>query len=295
MKIFNHLDLDGHLLQLLRTVIDTGSVTGAAQHLGLTQSAVSHQLDRLRAITGDALFVKSGRGIVATSRALALAEQAAEVLRLMAKLRTPEHFEPAQLRTTLTIAANDLQRDVLLPALFERLSAQAPLLQLRVIASDIPSAEMLRDDRCHLVISPRPPDASDIVHRRLFEDDYRVFYDPSQRKPPRSLKSYLSAQHVRVLYAHERQLDIDNWLQAQGIERQTTITVSHFAGVAAFIQGSERITTLPRRLGLGQLRGLAHAATPLATPTMPMYAVWHLRYQHDAMHQWLRAHLWACL
>ncbi len=58
MKKFNHLDLDGHLLHLLNTVIAQGSVTAAANTLGITQSAVSHQLDRLRAIVGDALFVK---------------------------------------------------------------------------------------------------------------------------------------------------------------------------------------------------------------------------------------------
>lgn len=295
MKNIDHLDLDGHALVLLRTVIETGSVTGAAQRLGLTQSAVSHQLDRLRAITGDALFVKSGRGIVATSRALVLADQAQTLLRLMAQVRTPEQFDPATLNTTLTIAANDLQRDLILPPLFDRLQAQAPQLKLRVIASDIPSADMLRDDQCQLVISPRPPEASDIKHKRLFEDDYRVFYDASVRTPPRSIKHYLNAQHVGVVYANARQLDIDQWLAAQGVERQTRITVSHFAGVAAFIRGSDRLATLPRRLGLGQLRGLAHAVVPLATPTMPMYAIWHLRYQHDVMHHWLREHLWACV
>ncbi len=68
------------LLQLLVAVVEAGTITGAAQRLGVTQSAVSHLLDKLRAITGDPLFVKSGRGIVATARAEALAAQARELL-----------------------------------------------------------------------------------------------------------------------------------------------------------------------------------------------------------------------
>ena len=72
MSKFDWSDLDAHLLQLLVAIVDTGSITGAAQRLGVTQSAVSHLLDKLRAITGDRLFVKSGRGIVATARAEAL-------------------------------------------------------------------------------------------------------------------------------------------------------------------------------------------------------------------------------
>ena len=65
MSDFDWSGLDAKILRVLVTVVDTGSVTGAAQHLDVTQSAVSHQLDKLRAIVRDPLFVKSGRGIVA--------------------------------------------------------------------------------------------------------------------------------------------------------------------------------------------------------------------------------------
>ena len=123
MKKFNHLDLDGHLLHLLSTVIAQGSVTAAANTLGITQSAVSHQLDRLRAIVGDALFVKSGRGIVPTARAEALALQAQELLIQLQGFVHSGAFEPARLNQCFRIAANDLQRDLLLPNLLNRLQA----------------------------------------------------------------------------------------------------------------------------------------------------------------------------
>src|ERR1035437_3755400 len=83
MRKLDYSDLDGRLLQLLVAVVEAGSVTGAAQRLGVTQSAVSHLLDKLRAITGDALFVKSGRGIVATAHADQLAGKARELLMSM--------------------------------------------------------------------------------------------------------------------------------------------------------------------------------------------------------------------
>eukprot|EP01034_Spumella_vulgaris_P023529 gene23529-29753_t len=77
MSKFDGSQLDGHLLQLLLAVLETGSITAAAERLGVTQSAVSHLLDKLRAITGDPLFVKRGRGIVPTARAEALAADVA--------------------------------------------------------------------------------------------------------------------------------------------------------------------------------------------------------------------------
>src|SRR3989338_7293136 len=99
MKPMNESDgsgLDARLLQLLLTVLDTGSVTAAAQRLGVTQSAVSHGLDRLRAITGDPLFVKAGRGIVATARAEALALPARELLGALERFARLGSFDPVR-------------------------------------------------------------------------------------------------------------------------------------------------------------------------------------------------------
>lgn len=288
MNNFDHLDLDGHLLLVLTRVVQLGSVTRAAESLGVTQSSVSHQLERLRGITGDALFVKSGRGIVATARAQTLAQEAQNLLTQLQAFVHMGQFDPARLQTVFTIAANDLQRDLLLPGLLARLHRDAPGVSLRVMASDIPSVEMLRAQDCQLVISPRPPDASDIVHRRLFTDRYRVFYDPSQRQAPRSRKAYEAAQHVTVVYQPKRALDIDDWLHQQGVQRQFAVTLSSFAGIATFVKNTHRLATLPGLLRKGLLHGLADAAVPVETPEMPMYAIWHLRHQNDPVHQWLR-------
>ena len=288
MSRFDHSDLDGHLLELLLAVHEEQSITRAALRLGVTQSAVSHLLDKLRAIVGDPLFVRAGRGIVATARADALAARARLLLEQMRSFVTADGFDPAALEATITIAANDLQRDLLLPAVLQRLRAQAPGLALRVIASGVPSAEMLRDGHCLLAISPRPPDAPDLVHKRLFQDSYRVFHHASQRNPPPTAASYLQPEHVTVVYEPRRELDLDRLLAQRGQLRRIVASVPSFAGVAAFVRGSQRLATLPSLLGRHQLRGLAQAPVPLPCPPMPMYLIWHLRHQADPLHQWLR-------
>ena len=175
-------------MKLLVALVETGSVTGAAQTLGVTQSAVSHLLNKLRGIFDDPLFVKSGRGGLATARALALAEEARVLLKELERLAAPQNFDPAQWRGLFTIAANDFQRDALLPALAARLRQSAPRLCLRIIASNVPTLEMLRGEDCQLVISPRPPEGSDILQKRLFSDDYRIFYDKTCRRARRATK-----------------------------------------------------------------------------------------------------------
>lgn len=291
MSKFDYLSLDGHLLQLLLAVLETGSVTGAAARLGVTQSAVSHLLDKLRQITGDPLFVKSGRGIVATERAEALAAEARELLSGLQRFAQSGQFVPARWETTFTIAANDFQRDLLLPPLMQRLRTQAPGVTLRVIPSDIPSLEMLRNEHCQLVISPRPPDGLDVLQKRLYQDDYRVFYDPAHRTAPTTRAQYLAAEHVTVLYTPRRALDLDQWLAGKGVQRRFKVMVPGFAGLSPFIQGTDLLATAPRLLHGHLLRGLAHAKVPVACPRIAMFMIWHLRHQHSAAHRWLREQL----
>lgn len=294
MHLMNKIDwlsLDARLLQLLVTVQEAGSVTGAAQRLGLTQSAVSHGLDRLRAIVGDPLFVKSGRGIVATAQAGLLAQRARHLLDELEAFSVAAGFEPVRLNTCFTIAANDLQRDLLLPPLLRCLREQAPGVTLRVIKSGAPGPALLRDEVCQLIITPRPPEGSDILQKRLFEDRYCVFYDAGRRAAPDSREAYLAADHVTVLYEPRRSLDIDQWMQGQGLQRRFVASVPGMAALGSMLRGSDWLATAPSLLARESLRGLAMAPVPLELPAMPMYMVWHLRHHSDPVHQWLRATL----
>lgn len=280
--------LDAHALRLLVAVVDAGTITRAAEQLGITQSGVSHQLDKLRTITGDPLFVKSGRGIVPTARALLLADEARDLLQRLQSFAHLGAFDPARWQATVTVAANDLQRDVLLPPLLARLRIQAPNVTLRVLPSNVPSVDILRSGQCDLIISPRPPEGSDIMQKRLFEDRYCVFYDPAQRNAPTSLTDYEAGEHITVLYEANRPLSLDRLLAEQGIRRRFAVTVPGFGGVAAFLKHSPLLVTAPSRLGQHLLRDLACVEPPMPTPPLPMYLIWHLRHQKDEAHQWLR-------
>jgi DNA-binding transcriptional LysR family regulator len=291
MRKIDHSNLDGRLLLLLIAVVETGSITAAAQRLGVTQSAVSHLLDKLRAITGEPLFVKSGRGIVATTQAHDLAVQARELLSSMKRFANSGEFDPARWQTTFTVAANDFQREVLLPPLMARLRVQAPGLALRVIPSNVPSLEMLRHEHCQLVISPRPPDGADILQKRLFEDKFLMYFDATQRAAPQTKADYLAAEHITVVYEPKRALDLDQWLAAKGVHRKFSVTVPGFAGLPSFIRGSQLLATAPSLLHTHLMHGLSCAKVPVPCPKIPMYMIWHMRHQHDPAHRWLRAEL----
>jgi len=296
MKEIDHLALDGHALELFLAVLEEGSVTSAATRLGLTQSAVSHGLNKLRRIAGDPLFAKSGRGIVATAHAQALAEKARALIDEMRSFAGGVTFTPASAQLSLTIAANDFQRDLLLPRFFGHVAAQVKNLDLRVIPSQSPSPAMLRENRCDLLITPLPPSGIDIVQKRLLSDHYVCYYDPKTRTAPSSRGAYLAARHVTVVYTDNERLDFDRRLAANGFHRDIAISVPSFSGVPSFLRGTQMLACMPSLLASGVMRGFAHAPIPLASRTrtlaeLPMFMVWHQRYQKDPAHRWIRSQL----
>jgi DNA-binding transcriptional LysR family regulator len=283
MNDFDHFDLDGRSLKLFLAVIEHRSVTAAADELGLTQSAVSHALGKLRTILNDPLFVKSGRGIVATAHAEALAEQARALLASMKDFAKGARFEPRTAHLSLTIAANDLQRDLVLPGFLRALEQEVASLQLRVVPSDAPTPEILRENGCDLLITPYPPDGADILQRRLFRDDYVCFYDPRRRAAPATAADYLAARHVSVVYPNRARLTYDVEMERQGVKRHIAVAVAGFSGVAAFLRGSDMLATLPSLLGAGLMREFASAPTPVHARAgeLSMSLVWHRRHAAD--------------
>ncbi|MGL9621410.1 LysR family transcriptional regulator [Bradyrhizobium sp. U531] len=296
MKEIDHLALDGHVLELFLAVLEEGSVTAAATRLGLTQSAVSHALNKLRRIAGDPLFAKSGRGIVATAHAQALAEKARSLIDEMRSFAGGVSFEPPRAQLSLTIAANDFQRDLLLPRFFDHVAGQVKSLNLRVIPSQSPSPAMLRENRCDLLITPLPPSGIDIVQKRLLSDHYVCYFDAKARTAPAGRAAYLAARHVTVVYTDNERLDFDRRLAANGFHRDIAISVPSFSGVPSFLRGSQMLASMPSLLASGVMHGFAQTRIPLASRTrtlaeLPMFMVWHQRYQKDPAHRWVRSQL----
>lgn len=296
MSKIDHLDIDGHVLALFLAVLEEGSVTSAARRLGVTQSAVSHGLQKLRRVIHDPLFAKSGRGIVATAHAHALAADARALLDAMKAFGSGASFDPAAAQLSITIAANDFQRDLLLPGLVRRVTAAVKSFTLRVIPSQSPSPAMLRDNRCDLLITPVPPVGIDIVQKRLLQDHYVCFYDPAVRPPPATRAQYLAARHVTVVYTDNERLDFDRRLGASGVVRDIAISVPDFTAVPAFLRGSDLLASMPSLLDRQLMRDFASVRIPLAAgagamTALPMYMVWHQRFQKDPAHSWLRAQL----
>lgn len=289
MKEIDFTDLDGKVLRAFLTILEESSVSRAADRLGVTQSAVSHTLAKLRAVLGDPLFVRSGQGLTPTERALALREPVQRVLDGMRGLTDGRPFDPMSEEMEFHIAVNDLQRELIFPHLFRVARTEGVQLRLGFLPSGVPGPDLLRSDRCQLMLTPLPPDGPDIFQKRLFSSPLMVFHDAAQGQPPRSWEEYCAADHVEVRFPDGRNARAVMQGVDQSQIRPPTVILPHFNAIPAFVKGSTLISTDTALMKCGPLATLDCAPLPFQCPPVSIYMVWHQRSASDPAHLWLRA------
>lgn len=288
MKNIDIYALDGNILRTFLIILEESSVSRAAVRLNVTQSAVSYSLARLRSVFGDPLFVRSGQGLTPTEAALSLKEPIQKILDGLSSLTDQRPFDPRTEDMHFVIAANDLQRELVFPRLWREASAEGIRLRLEFMPSGIPSISMLRDAQCQLILTPLPPDASDVMQRRLFSGDMMCFYDSSMRDAPETLEEYLEAQHISVRFLGGH----DSNEALRGVDKtaipQPTVTVSNFNAIPSFVKGTTLLSTELSTMHIGPLRELSMAPLPFESERVSLYMAWHERSNNDPAHIWIR-------
>lgn len=288
MSKFDYLGLDGNALTTFLTVLEETSVSRAAERLGVTQSAVSHTLEKLRVIFDDPLFVRVGRGIESTARARALQASVESVLDDLKSHTDHREFDPLIEQMEFTIAANDFPIQLIFPQLLKEVSEEGIQLQIRFIPSGIPSVSVLRASRYRLLITPTPPNDPELEKCSLLQSEMEIFYDATVRNPPKTRKQVADSNYVEVRFS-----DTEASLMALPAFDASTInppviSVPNFGSLAAMIKGTDRITTQLAAMKFGLLNELDSTPLPFKTDKLDLFLIWHRRERDDPAHRWLR-------
>jgi len=165
---------DLNLLIALDALLTQGSVIGAARQPGLSASAMSRTLTRLRETTGDPLLVRAGRRMVLTPHAEALRQRARNAAHEARSILGPSNTEPdfSTLRRTLTIRSNEGFVEAFGTALIAATSATAPGMRLRFAPKPEKTAAHLRDGSVDLEIGILGEMEPEVRVQTLFRDRY---------------------------------------------------------------------------------------------------------------------------
>jgi DNA-binding transcriptional LysR family regulator len=264
------VSLDLNLLRVLDVMLEERSVTRAATRLGLTQSAVSHALNRLRYALGDDLFVRGASGMQPTPRAVEMGAQVhAALVQLQAAL-APADFTPAASERRFTLAAGSYPCAVLGPALVNRLSAEAPLAELAISHYTPDAFDRLDAHRVDFLVSTVNSCPSRFAREVILSEDmtWVVRADhPLARLKTVDLAALASAPHIEIAPANpgwtEEGADrrglaaqvgwenyglLDTVFASQGLTRRIGVTVPDTYSAIAVVLRSDMAVLVPRRL-----------------------------------------------
>ena len=286
---------DLNLLKAFDALYAERHVTRAGHRIGLSQSAMSGALTRLREVFNDELFVRSPTGMQPTPRADDLAGPISAALRLMRGVLQDDGFDPATADHIVTIAMTDYAAFVLLPPLLARLADDAPCLdvQVRGIFGKDEVVDLLDSGEANLAISV-PVDASArILTRPLLQEGFACIARPGHPAfaDGAGIKAFAAAPHLLVSPEGDRAGLVDRKLAALGLERRVVLSLPQFLVAPFVVADTDLIATLAsrvaRRFAAANL-GIAVYEPPVALSDWPLAMMWHRRVDDHPATVWLR-------
>lgn len=292
---------DINLLIALDALLAEGSVVGAARRLGLSASAMSRTLARLRAATGDPLLVRAGRALVPTPRAAALRERVETVTRDARELLRPAPApEMADLARTFTLRAGEGFVDGFAAGLIAAAAEAAPGVRLRFAPKPDKDVRALREGHVDLEIGVVGETGPEVRVQALFRD---VFVGVVRRDHPLGAgepitpEAYAASKHVVASRRGRAEGPVDAALSALGLARRIAAVVPGFPAALAVAEASDLVALVTRsffeaeagRRSDGRPPRLRSFSLPVATPAITVSQLWHPRLDADPAHRWLRA------
>ncbi|MDM0032498.1 LysR family transcriptional regulator [Variovorax sp. J22P271] len=305
---------DLNLLKVFDAVYEERNLVLAGKRLHISQSAVSHALARLRELVGDELFMRTGKGMVPTGRAAAMAPALRDSLRRIEATLGVEPFSPQQSTRRFVIAANDHLTTVIVAPLSRELQRSAPGVDLVIRPfTRLDLAEQIDLRRIDLAIGIFSQVPGRLNSRTLMSQGEAILmrngHPASRRKL--TLQDMAKFPLVTLSVGGEEEGAVGGFILERGLARQSEmfdrhaleealltaqkvprarVTVPHSLAIPALLRETEMLSIVPASLAMALAKNsdLLRRQPPYQAGTSTIRAVWHRRDEHDEGHVWLR-------
>jgi LysR family transcriptional regulator for metE and metH len=254
------LNLEIRDLVLVQAVVERGSLSAAARHLGLSQPALSRQLADAERRLGTVLFLRQGRRLHLAPSGHRLFAAAEELLPNLARAEKQLSLSQADLQAegeVVRVAATTPYAYLwLLPAFRKHADKHgAPTFQLQ-LPEQADAFECIRAGQTEAVVSPGPGIQPDFKAVSLFREELFVYLSV---KHPAARQKFFPAgdfESVDLLTATPlaEQPALAHLLRAQGIRPRRVVSVPLIEALLELAAHGHGVACLSRRATLGSPR-----------------------------------------
>ena len=259
-------------MKLLIMVDECGSISAAAQRLGITQPTASYQLQLLEQEVGVALLMRRSRGMELTRAGRLVVSDARDIFRMVdaipQRLAVIEHLVEGPISLGLSpVSAASTNH---FPEIYRVFHQQFPRVQVSVIEQESAAmVESLRRGEIDLGIMSLPLLGSGMEIRYLWREELVVVGPPDMVfSAPIDLKELNDYSWVLFRSGFGLARTIVSLCQNAGFDPRRAAEVSTMAAVIGFVSAGLGVSIIPREVGSEQ--ALVNRIAIINTRT-PMY------------------------
>jgi DNA-binding transcriptional LysR family regulator len=276
----------------------TRSVTLAGERVGLTQSATSNALQRLRDAFGDPLFVRTPAGMQPTALAMSMAPELGEALdRIRHVVEGSRVFDPATSRHAFRILVSDIAQITLVPEFMRMLRHKAPNVDLINMSLPLRNAkEALAAGELDLAVGFIPELGPDYHRQSLGQEQWTCVVSTAHPTIGEHMTQaqYLEAPHLSYRPHASIHSSLDKLLESQfegrSVRRRIALSVPYFSGLAFTVAQTDLVLTAPTALAhaMREMADVRVVPLPFDLPPIDLNMQWHDQVHRDPAHAWFR-------
>jgi DNA-binding transcriptional LysR family regulator len=287
-------------LEMLALLLEEGSLTAAAQLLGIGQPSVSKSLRKLRAYFRDPLLVRVGQQMHPTPRASALRGPLRDLLGLSRALAEPVgEFDPSSSPREFRILVSEAGMIVHVPVLADDLAAAGPHLLLKAIPLDSRAiASKLEAGDADVGLGSFSEVPSSLKRQKLYTDTYAAIVRAGhpRLKYLRSAGTFLRERHVLVIgstVGHAAHGQLEDALRTELKHDRIMTSMPSFLTAAFLVSRTDAVSIVPKRVAtqISDQLGLRIFNPPISLPKVEIAQVWHERVHSESGHRWFRSRI----
>ena len=294
MRSMSTKRLDLNLLITFEALWKERSVTRAARRLNVAQPTVSNALAKLRDALGDQLFIRSPRGVEPTERCTEVARDVLQALRHIEQaIETSQDFDPALSNREFRIGCADFFDLLILPDLIERMSSEAPNIDIRLRSTQRDEGlDLLESGELDFLMHHDGPTPKRFGMAHAFREFHVLTAragHPLIDGPP-DIDMYARLPHINFSQRGEAESPVDEALADLGYRRRVAVTMQHMSTVANTVRTTDMLGSMPSRLAGKLVRDGDVQAFPMPfdLDDVHLSLYWNRRYELDRATSWMR-------